>query len=330
MAPQLQPARVRIPCSTSNLGAGFDCIGLALDRYLEASYEPGPGTLRVERRGTLAGLDLPVERDLVTSAFLRALRTEDNAPLPSGWIVIDSEIPVARGLGSSAAGVVAGLALAEAARGGDATPEVRDRWLREATALEGHPDNAAPVIFGGLVAVARDVDGRPVVIPLPLASELGFAFAAPPVEVTTPQARRALPASVPHTVASAGLGRMAALVRGLGSADPELLRIGFQDELHVPYRLPLIPGADRAIDAAREAGAWAVTISGSGSGLIAVCPREHAPTVAEALALGFRRAGFATDAPDALSPSSQGPGAVVAFVANPDRTGARIGGVAWR
>lgn len=325
MAPKLQSARVRIPCSTSNLGAGFDCIGLALDRYLEARYEPGPDPLRVERRGTVASLDVPADRDLLVGAFLRALRSGADVSEPRGWIVMDSEIPVARGLGSSAAGVVAGLALAEAALGRDATPEARSRWLRDADALEGHPDNAAPVIFGGLVAVARDASGRPVPISLPLAPEIGFAFAAPPVEVSTREARRVLPESVPHVVASAALGRVAALLHGLATADPELLAIGFQDDLHVPYRLPLIPGAEHAVATALEAGAWAVTISGSGSGLIAVCARERAPAVADALTLGFRQAGF-----DAGSPEGRDPGAVVAFAASPDRNGAQIGGPAWR
>lgn len=162
----------------------------------------------------------------------------------------------------------------------------RPAELERAYELEHHPDNAAPSLYGGLVAVARS-NSVLRAMPLPLADELTFAFAAPDIEVSTRVAREALPTVVPHDVAARGLGRVAALVQGFASGDPELLRIGFEDELHVPHRLKLIPHAKQAMDAARTAGALAVTISGSGSGLIAVASRERAAAVAEAMADTF-------------------------------------------
>src|SRR5690606_8478987 len=171
-----------------------------------------------------------------------------------------------RGLGSSAAAVVAGLALGDAVagqkhanddphherprpqlsrsspaparaegRGGADAPAparlsgeggsaaIEREWLLEATRREGHPDNAAPAIYGGLVAVARDAGGELRVVPLPLSPDVGFAYAAPGAEVSTNAARRALPAEVPHDVAARALGRLAALLHGLAVAAPELI-----------------------------------------------------------------------------------------------------------
>jgi homoserine kinase len=292
--------RVRVPGSTSNLGAGFDCIGLAVDRWLEAEWEPAPGgELRLERRGTLAELTGAAADDLLVRVLLGAWRDGRPAraaaappgaagPAPAGVLRATSQIPLARGLGSSAAAVVAGLALAGRVPAGAGGAEDA---LAEAAAWEGHPDNVAPALVGGLVAVVPGEAGVPRLLRLPLSPHIGWAYAAPGTPVGTAEARAALPATVPHGVAAAAAARMAALLAGLEAGDPELLRAGFADELHVPYRLPLIPGAAQAGAAARGAGAWAVTISGSGSGLLAVCAAGHEAAVAEAMTEAFAAAG---------------------------------------
>ncbi|MCI0436315.1 MAG: homoserine kinase [Gemmatimonadetes bacterium] len=299
-----RPARVRVPGSTSNLGAGFDCIGMAIDRALDVSFTPGGAALTLERAGTLTPLDTPVDDDLVVRAFTQGLAT--HPATPGGRLEATSTIPLARGLGSSAAATVAGLALAGAAAGADWEPH---HVLRVAARIEGHPDNAAPAIFGGLVLVAAGEDGQPATFALPLSQRIAFAYAAPAAGIATRAARAALPASVPHATAVRGLARAAALVRGLADGDVDLLRIGFADELHVPHRLPLIPRADAARDAALDAGAWAVTISGSGSGLVAVCPPGSEAHVARAMADAF---GASDDA------------GVVGFPLRPDPEGARL------
>ncbi len=289
---------IRVPCSTSNLGAGFDCIGLAFRRYLSIRYSPDDAPLRVQRTGTLEHLDIPADRD----AVVHALRTAWPSARPvTGVIAMHSDIPIGRGLGSSAAATVAGIMLGhllhtDEVNGEDdvvyeISPLTRMSALAHATDIEGHPDNAAPSLFGGLVAVARDDGGALNAFRLPLSDDIGIVFAAPDTAISTVAARAALPADVPHALASRMLGRTAALVRGLESADPDLLRIGLTDELHVPYRLPLIPGGAAALGAAIDAGAWGATISGSGSGLIAIGPHAKRATIASAMSEALARAG---------------------------------------
>lgn len=289
--------RVRVPGSTSNLGAGFDTIGLAVSRYLTAEYRAADGPLAIDRRGTLASLrGMPEEMDL----FLQAMRSV--APSLGGALILDSEIPVGRGLGSSAAAVVGGLTLGAAVRGVPLDPPA---ILQAARRWESHLDNVAPCLFGGLVAV---VDNES--FPLALSASIAFAYAAPGIPLSTSKARAALPATVPHAEAARALGRMAALIKGLQTGDVALVKLGLEDNLHVPYRLPLIPGGAEVREAGLGAGAWGVTVSGAGSGLLAVTPPEKAAKVADAMAAAFR--------------ATAGPEGVVAFPLVPDSRGVTL------
>jgi homoserine kinase len=287
----LRPCAVRVPCSTSNLGAGFDCLGLAFDRYLDAGFEPGDTDLTIRRYGTLASIDIAPADDLLATTFLAELKRRDAAPA-GGTLWVTSSIPIGRGLGSSGAAAVGGIALATAACGQSLD---RDEALAMAVRAEGHPDNAAPSLFGGLVAVAWAAESLPRALRLPLSSDIAWAFAAPDATVSTQRARAALPEQVPHTAAVRNTARMAALAYGLANADAQAVAIGFTDELHVPYRMPLIPGARDAINAATDAGAWACTISGSGSGLLAACPANGAGRVLDAMLQAFRRGNHGGD-----------------------------------
>lgn len=285
----LHACGVRVPCSTSNLGAGFDCIGLAFDLYLDAGYEPSSGDLTIRRAGTLRDLDADVGEDRFVLAFLSELQRR-GVEQPGGRLLATSAIPIGRGLGSSAAATVAGIALATAACGDTLD---RDAALAAAVRVEGHPDNSAPSLFGGLMAVAAGGHGVPRAMRLPLSDRIGFVFAAPGAGVSTRRARTVLPQHVPHSAAARNLGRLAALLHGLATADPESIAVGFSDELHMPYRLPLIPRANAVLEAAVDAGAWAATISGSGSGVIAACSHDVEAPVGKAMmeAFGGRRAG---------------------------------------
>ena len=301
---RLATAAVRVPGSTSNLGSGFDTIGLALDRYLEARFDPDDsGMLTVERHGTLRRLEEFPGPDIVASTFRSTL--ERYGQSPAGRLLLDSSIPVIRGFGSSAAALVAGHDLARAALGLDMD---RDESFNAALSREGHGDNAGPCVFGGLCAIVPAED-RPSVVPLRLSTEVGFAYAAPAEPLATSEARAALPSKVDHAIAVEALGRLTALLEGLAHGDPNLITSGIQDALHVPYRLPLIEGGAEAVAAGYEAGAWGVTISGGGSGLIAVCPPEVADRVASAMRAVF---DHGRDDPECLG-----------FVVRPDTVGLR-------
>ena len=298
-------ATVRVPCSTSNMGSGFDALGLALDRYLTATFTPGGTELTVTRLGTLAELNSPHREDLLVSTFVASLSDLTGDPV-FGTLSVHSEIPVSRGLGSSAAAVLAGFDLARAVLGRD--PD-REQALMTAFRRAGHGDHAAPCVLGGLVAVAKTLDG-PVAMKATLSDKVGFAYAAPRAGIGTATARDALPSEVSHATAVESLGRFAALLQGLAAGNPDLIRIGVEDQLHVPYRLPLIPGAYNAMSAGHDAGAWAITISGSGSGLLAYCDPDGAAEVADAM-----RTVFAGGDPQ--------DGGCVGFVLQPDRQGLR-------
>ena len=300
----LSAAAVRVPGSTSNLGSGFDTVGLALDRYLEARFHPDDsGMLTVERDGTLRRLEDFPGPDITATAFRSTL--ERHGQSPSGRLLLDSSIPVIRGFGSSAAALVAGHDLARAALGLDMD---RHASFSAGVAREGHGDNAGPSVFGGLCAIVPDEDG-PRVLPLRLSTDVGFAYAAPAAPLATSEARAALPPTIDHATAIQALGRLAALMEGLAHGDPSLIASGTQDTLHVPYRLPLIEGGAEAVAAGYQAGAWGVTISGGGSGLIAVCPPDAADRVASAMRSVFDQG---RDDPECIG-----------FVVRPDTEGLR-------
>ena len=284
---------VRVAGSTSNLGAGFDCIGVAVGRWLRVTARVAPAPpqaaapVTIDRAGTLRALDTTPEADLVYRGFVAACRRAGREPPPGLALVADSDIPVARGLGSSAAATVAGaaaaVALLDLQLDGPALVDL-------ATELEGHPDNVAPAVFGGANLVLRDAGGL-VVTPLPLHASLALVFAVPEFTVETKRARAALPATLPHAEAARAAAKSAALVHGLAHADPRLLAAGLDDVLHVPYRRSLVPGYDAVVAAARDAGAYGATLSGSGPTILAVAPLDRRRVAGDAMLAAWDRLG---------------------------------------
>ena len=269
-------AAVRVPGSTSNIGAGFDCLGLALNLWLEAKIVEGSGD--PEYSGTLTGLNF--DSDLIFAVL--------GGAVPPGYqLQVHSEIPTGRGLGASAAAAVAGLALARLLVN---EPLDRDAIFEAAREIEGHPDNAAPAVFGGLVLSGDQP------IPLTVSKHLGISLAVPAKPVSTKAARDILPKLISRDVAVDQASRAAALSLGLSSGDGDLIRYGMEDRIAVPHRSHLIPGYYEAVNAGLEAGAYGVTISGSGSTVIAITRKKSAKAVAQVLADTLTEAGNKAEA----------------------------------
>ncbi len=276
--------RVRVPATIANLGPGFDAMGLAIRLYNEIEAEPAPA-LEVVLEGE--GADV-LPRD-VTNRVVRsaaALFEQAGMTLPPMRLRCRNRIPLMSGLGSSAAAVVGGLALAAAWLGRRGW---REELLELATALEGHPDNVAPALLGGLTLVTQDEEG--LIAVRVLTPPMRVALALPAVQISTEMARRLLPTQFPLSDVVAQIGHVALLVHAFREGDWELLRRAMRDRVHEPYRARLIPGYAQAVQAARAAGAAAVCISGSGPALAAFAPEGH-EAIAAAMAAAFEEAGF--------------------------------------
>ncbi len=287
-------ARVRVPASTSNLGAGFDCVGVAVDRWLTASVQLGDKTskVRINRAGAVESLAHDAEKDLVHVGF-RLACDDCDTPVPRGISYeVTSTIPVARGLGASAAALVAGAFLAKGALDLDLTP---DAIATMCALSEGHPDNAAPSVFGGAVLGVPIKDREYAFAQLRIHPGLALVFAVPDLEILTFEARAVLPKTVPHGAAVAAAAKAAALVEGLSSGDKTLLSFGLDDVLHVPFRRQLIPQYDAIVSTAIKAGAFGATLSGSGSTMLAIAQREVATRVGKAMQAAWQSAGHSTD-----------------------------------
>ncbi|NLW16305.1 MAG: homoserine kinase [Firmicutes bacterium] len=278
--------RVVVPATTANLGPGFDCLGLALTLYNTLVVRPAASRqLVVEGAG--AGILAEDETNLVWRAACHLWRRVGH-PEPTLALYMHNAIPLSRGLGSSSAAIVAGLLLANWVAG---EPLGQSELVALATELEGHPDNVAPALLGGLVVSALD-DSRVLTARFPWPTELQLVVAVPEFELATQQARQALPATVAHGDAVFNASRVALLLAALRSGDLDLLRQAADDRLHQPYRLPLIPGAAEAREGAERAGALATVISGAGPTLLAlVGPEQDPAVVGEAMRAGFAQAG---------------------------------------
>ncbi len=261
---------VTIPATSANLGPGYDCLGLALGLYNRITFtetaEPG---LCITVTGTDAHKVATDETNLV---YQCAQIVFDEAGIrPSGLhIRQENGIPVGSGLGSSSTAVLGGLLAANELAG---RPFTRAEILQMAVAAEGHPDNAAPALYGGLILGVAHERGLHIER-LPVAG-MKVAVVLPDFSLPTSEARAALPAKVLLPDAVFNASRTPLLIRALETADYGKLALAMQDKLHQPYRVPLVPGLADAFAAAQAAGAAAVALSGAGPSLIAFAPSGH-------------------------------------------------------
>ncbi len=276
--------RVRVPATTANLGPGFDCLGLALDLWNEACFSPEGEGIRLIIEGEGQGIPLD-DRNLVIQA-MRFFCDTRGLTLPQGLVIhCRNQIPVGSGLGSSASAVLIGLLGAARLLN---SPLDDQEALGLAARMEGHADNVAAALFGGLVIVATGKGNLLVKrIEIPPAR---VVVALPAFDLPTKSARAVLPAEVSMSDATFNMGRALLVVEALRSGGLELLSQAMDDRLHTPYRLPMIPGAQAALEAAYQAGASAVTISGAGPSLIAFSAGDT-QTLARAMVSAFERKG---------------------------------------
>ncbi|MCS6859457.1 MAG: homoserine kinase [Abditibacteriales bacterium] len=282
-----QQVRVRVPATTANLGPGFDALGLALRLYnvVEMQRRDEPDDIIV-----LTGegeTTLPRDATNIVVQAADVLFREVGLRRAGLQVQLINNLPLSRGLGSSAAARVAGLMAANELAG---RPLNQAALLRLATQLEGHPDNAAAALLGGLVSSCLDEDGSVHAVKLTVSHPPRFIVLIPDIEVATHAARDALPHSVSLRDAVFNVSRACLLVSALVTGDRAALRAALRDRLHQPYRSRLMPWLDAVIAAAIDAGAYGAVLSGAGSSVLAMAD-EPTADIANAMLQTLRAAG---------------------------------------
>jgi homoserine kinase len=304
---------IKVPATSANLGPGFDALGLALDLWNETRFSTDVGTderiastdrtadermrstdgrtdkrMVVHIQGEGAGLLAPNDRNLIVRTA-RKLAEHVGKTLPPFHAECINQIPLSSGLGSSAAtiltGLLAGNTLLE-------NPLSNEEIMNLGAEMEGHPDNAAPALLGGLVLSTVEA-GKVIAQQIPIGMDVCITVALPNFYITTKQARASLPKKISMKNAVHNISRAVLVTEAFRTGDLDLLGKAMTDRLHQPYRLKLIPGAGSAMEAAKEAGAAAVALSGAGPSLIAFSSKAEAG-IGESMKRAFEAAGLST------------------------------------
>ena len=272
----MERVTVRVPATTANLAAGFDVLGCALGLYNTLSFTPAEEL-------SFSGCDPQYqnEQNLAYAAYSRVWQELRRGTVPPVHIHIQADIPVCRGLGSSAALIAAGASAANIMAG---KPFDKRQLLSLTTQIEGHPDNLAPALLGGLTA-SMVLDGQVYSVDYLPHPELRFVALSPDFPLSTHEARRVLPTMVAHSDAVRNAGFLAVLLRAIEQGDEALIAASLQDRLHQPYRRRLIPEYDRIEALAHQNGCDAVCISGAGPTILCITrDREFAGRMERAVA----------------------------------------------
>lgn len=267
-------ATVQVPASTSNLGPGFDALGLALALYLRvdvlAITEDGAGEVRCA-----FATPVPPGDNLIVTGFRAVCQAVGAASVPSLDVRVTCEIPACAGLGSSAAALVAGGRLAALV-----VPGVADQTLIDVlTAIEGHPDNVAAAILGGLVAGCVEPDGRVRAVAAAWPDEVRLVIATPAVPLLTKTARAVLPSQVSRQDAVFNVQRVALLLQAVATGRTDVFRTAFADRLHQPYRLPLVGGLAEVLTL-EAPGVLGAFLSGAGPSAAVCVTGDVEPAIA--------------------------------------------------
>jgi homoserine kinase len=278
---------VRVPASTSNLGAGFDCIGLALNLYLTVGARIVTGardTCRLRLTGEGAAEPSINEENLIIRS-MRFTAEREGLRLPPLELEVNNELPLARGLGSSATAIVAGITIASLVCDRELSAQM---VLRYAVELEGHADNVAAAYLGGLVVTCVKSDGTVLAVKRSWPSELRVVVVSPEAFLKTAETRSVLPDNVQREDAVFNLQRVALFVAALEAGAYDLLWDAMQDRLHQAHRQSLVPGLAQALATPPQPGLVGVALSGSGPSVVALA-RDRLDEIGEAIAENFRR-----------------------------------------
>lgn len=258
--------KVQVPATSANLGPGYDCLGIALDEYCTVSFDV------IDKGLEITGCEAAYcnEDNLIYQAFLKGLAYL-NEHVSGLRMHVDTNIPYARGMGSSATCIVAGLTGANALFGHRMNKyEIFDL----ATQMEGHPDNVAPAIFGGLTVSFMDQE-KPNMIRYGVKKDLIFVTMIPDFEVSTKKAREVLPNQMSYAQAVYQMGRTAALAKAIEIGNGLIISKACNDQMQEPYRKNLIPAYDEVKALCKECGTLTMFISGSGSTMMALTQQEE-------------------------------------------------------
>jgi homoserine kinase len=280
-------AQFRVPSSTANLGAGFDALSLALDRYLRISVEPAKD-LRIVASGLDHDRIPPNEKNLIYRVAETVAKKRGRA-LPSFHMKIVNEIPLARGMGSSAAAIIAGITIYEILS--EETLNEQDLF-RYAFEFEPHPDNLSAALYGGLVAAAAADDGTVLVSKLAVPEGLQGVVVIPAFALATEKARAVLPESYSRKDTVYNIQRSALTVAALTSGNWKLLRESMKDRVHQPYRAKLIPGLEEILEL-EFPGLAGIALSGAGPTVFALAELDSAHAVGAAISKVFAKHGIA-------------------------------------
>lgn len=284
---------VEVPATTANLGPGFDCLGAALElgnRFELRVIEGGGDRFDLIIEGSEGAHLRGGPDNLIYRSAQRVWKEAGQEPVALEARV-QLAVPPARGLGSSATAIVAGLIGANALVG---EPLSKEKLLELAIDIEGHPDNVVPSLVGGLCLTARAASNRWRVVRCEWASSVQAVVAIPSIRLSTSEARRAMPRSIPISDAVINLGALTLLLQGLRTGNGDLIADGMHDRIHEPYRWGLIQGGKAVREAALEAGAWGCVISGAGPTLLALASASVAAAVSEAMVEAWHREGVSS------------------------------------
>ncbi len=284
---------VSVPATTANIGPGFDCLGAALGWHNHVTVTPLPANgpdLIIEATGR-DGQKISIGKDNLLYQAIAYFYEQRQQVVPNLKLEISLEVPLARGLGSSATAIVGGLLVANQVAG---NPCNQTEILAMAIALEGHPDNVAPALLGGCQLAVKNGEAWEL-IPLDWPSKFVPVVAIPDFELSTEAARSVLPKQYDRSAAIFNASHLALLVQAFNQGRGDWLALALQDQIHQPYRQSLIPAYDQLHQAALAAGAYNLVISGAGPTLLAIADPATAPQVASALVETWHNAGITAE-----------------------------------